>query len=273
MDTIVLQSYRTVDVPAWMRACLESVRGWARHHGWEHAFMDDAFFALAPGWARQRCRGNPYALADICRLIWLQDKLAAGHARAIWADADMLVFAPERLAIREGIGHGFARELFLRVNRDGTTTPVPGINNALMVFERDDAMLRHYLDACYQALRRLPPGPVPRTALGPALLDRLAQGHHLTTLDGIGLFSLALMQDVAHGDGAHAREYLRHSPTPPAAANLCHFLRDATPVADRPRFDLIYAGAVDRLLRTRDLRAASEPAGGDASCTAQPNRP
>lgn len=273
MDTIVLQSYRTADVPAWMRACMESVRAWARHHGWGHAFMDDAFFALAPDWARRRCRGNPYALADICRLVWLRDMLAAGYGRAIWADADMLVFAPGRLVIPRGIGHGFARELFMRVDQDGASTPVPGINNALMVFERGEPMLRHYLDACYRTLRRLPPGPVPRTALGPALLDRLGQRHRLTALDGVGLFSLALMQDLARGDGAHAREYLRHSPTAPAAANLCHFLRDATPPEDRPLFDLIYASAVDRLVQARDLRAASAHGGGGMAGASPPHPP
>jgi len=242
---------------------MESVRKWAVEQDWTYEFKDDAFFSLAPEWARERCRGNPYAVTDICRLEWMRQALAAGHARAVWVDADVLVFAPERLSLLAGNGHGFARELFLQLNPDGSTTPLHGINNAMMLFERDEPVLQLYLETCYSRLRSLPAGPVPRTALGPALLADLSRQHSLNRLEGIGLFSLAIMQDIAHGDGGLSREYLRHSPTVPAAANLCHFLRDATPSVDRPLFDGIYDAAVTRLLKSRAL--ASAPAAYGAS--------
>jgi hypothetical protein len=251
MQTLVLQSYRTRDVPPWMESCMASVRAWAHHMGWACEFMDDAFFSLAPDWVRQRCAGNPYAVTDVCRLAWVQEKLADGHARVIWADADLLVFDPQNLAIPEGIGHGFARELFLRLNADGTTSPVHGINNALMVFERDDPMLETYLAASLACLRALPRGQVPRTALGPAMLAGMSRVRKLNTIEGVGLFSLAIMQDIAGGAGTLAREYLRHSTAAPAAANLCHFLRDATAPESRPLFDDIYETAVNKLLGTR----------------------
>ncbi len=230
---------------------MASVRAWAQGLGWEYEFMDDAFFALAPAWVRERCAGNLYAVTDICRLAWLRNKLAEGYARAIWADADMLVFDPRNLAVPAGIGHGFARELFLQLNADATTTPARGINNALMVFERGDPLLETYLDTCLAHLRALPPGPVPRTALGPAMLGQMARNGKLNAIEGIGLFSLAIMQDIAGGNGALGREYLRLSTAPPAAANLCHFLRDATAPEDRALFDRIYESAVDKLLESR----------------------
>jgi hypothetical protein len=251
MDTLVLQSYRTHDVPFWMDACMASVRAWTRQSGWDYQFMDDAFFSLAPDWVRKRCAGNPYAVTDVCRLTWLRQKLASGHARVIWADADMLVFDPQNLVIPAGIGHGFARELFLQINTDGTTTPVHGINNALMVFERGDTLLETYLDACLVHLRTLPPGPVPRTALGPAMLAAMSRGRALNAIEGIGLFSLAVMQDIALGGGPLVAEYLRLSSVPPAAANLCHFLRNATPLPQRPFFDAAYNDAVIRLVASR----------------------
>ena len=251
IDTIVLQSYRTRDVPAWMATCMASVRGWARQMGWDYEFMDDAFFSLAPEWVHKRCAANLYAVTDVCRLIWLQKKLAQGHTRVIWVDADVLVFDPHNLTVPTGIGQGFARELFLKLDADGTTIPVLGINNALMAFERGDPSLQTYLDACLARLQALPPGPVPRTALGPAMLAELSAKHDLNTIERIGLFSLAIMQDIAGGNGALGREYLRFLAAPPAAANLCHFLRDATAPADRPLFDAIYDKAVERLVASR----------------------
>lgn len=259
MKTIVLQSYRKSDVPAWMTACMASVRRWAQSRGWAYEFMDDAFFALAPAWARERCTGNPYAVTDICRLVWQKQMLDQGWERAVWADADVLVFAPDTLDIPIGRGHGFARELFLQVAADGRAVPIHGVNNALMAFERGDHMLAAYLEACYARLRALAPGPVPRTALGPAILAELATQHDLRLIEGVGLFTLAMMQDLAGGGGTHAREYLRLSATAPAAANLCHFLRNATRTTDRPQFDAIYNRAVELLLATQGGVIAGAP--------------
>lgn len=250
MKTILLQSYRTSDVPAWIAASMASVRAWGQGQGWDYEFMDDAFFALAPDWVRERCVGNPYAVTDICRLMWLKQKLVQGFERAVWADADLLVFAPQALTIPTGVGHGFARELFLQVAADGRAKPLYGVNNALMAFERGDSMLDAYVEACHARLRALPAGPVPRTALGPAILTELAARHGLKRIEGVGLFSLAVMQDIVQGGGAVLREYLRLSKVRPAAANLCHFLRNATPVAQRPQFDAVYDSAVQRLLAT-----------------------
>jgi hypothetical protein len=213
--------------------------------------MGDEFFDLAPDWVRERCAGNPYAVTDVCRLVWIKRKLDEGFARAIWADADLLVFTPQSLAIPAGRGHGFAREMFLPARADGRMRPVYGINNALMAFERGDPMHDIYLDACRARLRALAPGPVPRTALGPAILADLATRHPLRRIEGVGLFTFGMMQEIAQGGGALIRAYLHLSAVRPAAANLCHFLRNETLPADRPRFDSLYNTAVETLLATR----------------------
>lgn len=252
--TVVLQSFRTHDVPPWLPACLHSVRGWAQQQGWQWRFMDDAFFGLAPDWARQRCAGNLYALTDLCRLLWAERTLAEGAGCVVWADADVLVFEPQRLRWPAGQGHGFARELFLPVDGQGRTGPPQhGINNALMGFEAGDPVLADYRAACEQALRSAPAGPLPRTALGPALLAALGRARPLQVIEGVGLFTLAQMQAIAQGPGqadgqALLAATLHHSHTAPAAANLCHFLRNATPPAQRPGFDALYGLAVQRLL-------------------------
>ncbi|MBL8382502.1 MAG: hypothetical protein JNM90_05475 [Burkholderiales bacterium] len=250
MKTVVLQSFRTRDVPRWMDACMQSVRAWAAAQGWAYEFMDDDFFGLAPDWTRWRCKDNHYAVTDICRLVWATRALDAGYERAVWADADVLVFDPAALRLEPGRGHGFARELFLHVAPDGVTTPHHGLSNALMAFERGDDALPTYLELCYAVLRGLPPGPVPRTALGPKLLNALAAKRPLAVIERVGLFSQAILEQVAAGGGALTREYLARSPTRPAAANLCHFLRNLTPPPRRAVFDAQYDAAVARLLES-----------------------
>lgn len=260
MKTIVLQSFRRHHVPSWIDACMASVRAWAAAAGWAYEFMDDAFLALPPEWARRRCADNLYALTDLGRLIWAGRMLAAGCERVVWADADILIFGAHGPQIEAGCGHGFARELFLHVDDAGNSTPLHGLNNALMVFEHGDRMLDTLLAASYDTLRALPPGPVPRTALGPTLLTQLGATARLNGIAGVGLFGVTLMQQIAQGGGALTREYLRQSPTPPVAANLCHFQRNATPADLRPLFDQLYADALLRLCQTHGAVLAGDPA-------------
>lgn len=111
-------------------------------------------------------------------------------------------------------------------------------------------MLDAYLDACYGHLRALQHGAVPRTALGPALLKRLATTRSLHAIEGVGLFSLAIMKHIAAGGSALTQEYLRLSVTAPVAANLCHFMRNQSPPQRRPTFDRLYEKAIASLLMT-----------------------
>lgn len=245
--TVVLQSFRTRDVPAWIAACMGSVEAWAAGAGYRHERMDDAFFALAPVWARRRCAGNPYAVTDLARLAWMRRTLAKGASRVVWMDADVLMFRPARFALPDA-GHGFAREHFLAVGDDGATSITEGVNNAVMTFMHGDPMLDRYWSAATSALRAMPEGPVPRTALGPALLERLDRAWPLTRIEGVGLYTWAILHDLAHGAGGLREEADAAMPAPPACANLCHFLRNLTPESGRAEFDRTCLEAVERLL-------------------------
>ena len=146
---------------------MKTVRDWAQAEGFDYEYIDDDLFELAPEWARQQCSANVYALTDICRLQWLRDKLDSGYERAVWADADVLVFAPDRISISTRHGYGFAHELFLRVLPNGGTSPDYGMNNALMVFHQDQEVLVTYLEECFLTLRNLPEGPGPAAGRSP----------------------------------------------------------------------------------------------------------
>lgn len=232
---------------------MTSVRAWTEREGWEYVCLDDAFFSLAPGWVHQACQGNIYAVTDIARLVWARRKLDEGYDRVVWADADILVFDPEAFGqeLARVRGHGLSRELFLRVAASGKVTALHGINNAVMVFEHDDSMLTDYLEACYARLCSLAHGPVPRTALGPALLRQIATTKPLRLIDGVGLFTPAIMRHVASGGSALTQQYLTQSAAFPVAANLCHFMRNGTPHHRRAEFDRVYDKAITRLLDTK----------------------
>lgn len=245
----VLQSFRTVDVPSWITRCMDSVRQWALSQGWDYLVLDDRFLDLPPGWVRERCGRNLYAVTDVARLIWAQDVLSDYYERVIWVDADVLVLdsgglARHVAAVQE---HGFARELFLRVTGN-RTEPQWGLNNALMVFDRHVPVLADYLRICLERLEGYPDGEVPRTAMGPTLLQQLDTSRHLHRIEGVGLFTPAMLEPFAAGRDALMRLYLSHCAVPPAAANLCHFMRNATAPAKRPAFDRMYMSAVERLM-------------------------
>jgi hypothetical protein len=45
-DTIVIQSFRNHDIPAWIQRCLDSVRNWAALHGHDYSLAGDEFYLL-----------------------------------------------------------------------------------------------------------------------------------------------------------------------------------------------------------------------------------
>lgn len=249
MRTVVLQSFRTHDVPEWLLLCMQSVKSWTESHAWDYAFMDDAFLELAPSHLRGVCGANIYALTDVCRLLWVKQMLEKGYERVVWADADLLIFAPHKLRLDGMWGHGFAREIFLRVERAGLFTPIEGINNALMFFEQGDPTLEVYLQAVYGVLEEAEPGKVLRTALGPHLLKSLDGNRHLNRIEGVGLFTQAVMSQLVKKKRGMFDALTELHGRPLAAANLCHFLRNATPHEQRVEFDAVYQEVALELLR------------------------
>jgi hypothetical protein len=229
---------------------MESVRNWANSHDFDYVFIDDAFFELAPESIRRACGTNLYALTDICRLIWIKQMLAKGYRRVVWADADMLVIAPDRLHLSEMLGHGFAREYFLRIERSGRYVPVEGINNSLMFFEQEDETLDLYLQSCFAALTSVESGELPRTVLGPSLLKALAKNRDLNLIEGVGLLSQAVMQQIAGGQGGMLKTLTELHRGPLVAANLCNFLRNAAPTSRRDQFDEMYKMAISKLVNS-----------------------
>lgn len=248
MKTIVLQSYRPHDVPSWITRCLTSVKDWAESENWEYDFLGDEFLEMAPVWARQRCAQNIYALTDVCRLVWLRRKLDDGYERVIWADADLLVFDPSRLKLRTDLEAAVAHEIFVHATHESKIECVEGKNNSLMAFSASGNFLDDYLGESLKRLEAIRDTAVPRTAIGPDLVRELCASHPHDTLLEIALFTPAQMQEIANGGGPLIKAGLRQGAKRPAAANLCHFVRDSLPTAAREILDAVYGRALDRLV-------------------------
>ena len=83
MRTLVLQSFRTFDVPAWLHVCMNSVQSWANAKKWDYLCLDDSLFNFASAEVTEHCKNNIYALTDVCRLTAIKHYLNQGYERVI----------------------------------------------------------------------------------------------------------------------------------------------------------------------------------------------
>ena len=242
MDTVVVQSYRTADVPPWIARCLASVRVWAEARGYAYRFIGDEIFDLVPPAYLARTRHALPIVVDLARLLLAQRAHAEGYRRAIWLDADVLVFAPDRLAIPDERDFYLCRELWLSgfaVSRR--------VNNCACAFTAGTPFLPFYIAACQQLVRDAV-GALDPLIAGTRFLTELDRALPLPQLDGVGLFGPAVVRDLAAGGGPYL-EALRRASGPLHAVNLCASFRGKRFRAPEPFVldDDVYARAVDAL--------------------------
>ncbi len=252
MKTIVLQSYRTSNIPKWISTCLSTVAGWSKNSGFDYVLTGDEFFDYAPAWTRERCGKQIFPVTDIARLYLIKDYLSRGYDRAIWLDADVIIFAPDLLKIETKAGYAFSHEVMLGELADGRINiSGPSINNAVMVFEKDHPMLDFYRFATEAILEHAPAGEIERTAVGPKFLVNLHQAMPIERLTSVGLFTPRLMQDIATGGKQLCAMYANKFGFPMAAANLCHFTHHFANSHKRQQLDEVFELAINNLLSTK----------------------
>jgi len=123
-DTIVIQTFRNHDIPAWIQRCLDSVRQWAALHGHDYSLAGDEFYDLCGRDYLARGPKNPQAITNLARLVATRQQLDAGYRQVVWMDADMFVFDPERLVLNFPAaslltGYAFGREVWLDRDSSG----------------------------------------------------------------------------------------------------------------------------------------------------------
>lgn len=250
--TLVLQSYRTTDVPEWISVCLESVRQWAELSGFDYEFLGDEFFDFAPDWIREKCADHFYPVTDIARLHLLKQRLAGDYERVVWLDADVVIFDPEAFSVEAEHGYAFSHEVVFGNLRDGKIEVGRNrLNNAVMVFDEDNPMLDFYRFASEEILRKLDVEKFSRIMIGPGLLIALDKAMPLERLTCVGLFNMIVIQALAVGDRQIPRHYRREFGHHIAGANMCHFIVREESGKARDKANEVCLKAVSRLLETR----------------------
>lgn len=220
MRTVVLQSYRTENVPGWIQTCLESVRGWAEGQSQAYRFVGDEIADRVPGWYRDKADGRWPIITDLGRLLLIREALADGFERAVWLDADVLVFDPEHLTLDVEGTYAFGREVWVQEDTKGRLRVWRNVHNAVCMFEPGNPMLDFYIHACLRVLERVE-GGVPNQIVGTKLLTALHNMIGLPLTDQVAMFSPPVLADIASGGGPALDLLTNEAPGTFAAANLC----------------------------------------------------
>lgn len=240
--TLVIQSQRSPLPYRWMESCLHSVREWCAKNGYEYRFMGDELFDLLPEPLREKTRCRTVIASDLARLLALQDALNTGYQRVVWMDSDFLVFNPSEFSL-PGQPYALGREVWVQHDRNGRLKSYKKIHNAFLTFAQGNNFLDFYADTA-QRLLTLNAGPMPPQFIGPKLLTALHNVVRLPVLETAGMLSPMVIKDMLDGEGPALDLFIRHSPEPVAAANLCVSSCEKGEISEREMERLI-----DSLLR------------------------
>lgn len=248
---VVLQSFRTHDVPGWIQRCMDSVRAWAEQRQFTYEFVGDELLALPPEWFRQKAGRYLNIVTDLGRLLCAREHLADGADRVIWIDADVLVFQPASLNIDPNLSYGYAKEAWCRRDANGRIDVSLKINNAACLFRNNEAGQAHldrYIDDCLSILRETD-RIRDHTLIGTRYLTEKNGENRLPVLNGFGLLSPLVMRSILTPDNEVLEHFGARHEDPIYAANLCNFFR-ATDKNTSGIADDIYSEVVETLVRT-----------------------
>jgi hypothetical protein len=218
MKTVVLQSFRTTNVPAWMERCMASVRAWAALHGYDYEFMDDRIFDLCGADYLAQVGDNKRSITNLARLELIRLRLAGAYERAVWLDADTFVFAPAAFRVDINRGYAFAREIWVTRTEAGGTYVRDSVHNATCVFTRGQSDLDFFI----RTVRYIAATRQIRESfqVGVRLLSGLQYPLGFPLIQDSGMFSREIVRALATGDdGPIAALALGHA-HPVHAANL-----------------------------------------------------
>lgn len=232
--TVVLQSFHARPWPEVIETCIESARDWAARQGFDHELIGDEIIDLLPSVYREKCFGRWPVMTDLARLLLMQQRLNAGADRAIWVDADVLIFAPDLLRIEANLDHAVGREIWVSRDTNGRWRARRHVHNAVLSFDAGTPALAFLIHATRRVVERLERSASPQIA-GPKLLSTLHNLVAFPVLEAAGMLSPAVLSDLIAGDGPALRRQIQSQRAPMAAANLCHSLLGTT--ADGVRVD------------------------------------
>ena len=249
MRTLVIQSHRSPLPMPWLAPCIDSVRVWSDKAGYDYRWLDDDLFARVPSTLRHKTRNHLPMTADLARLQVLQRTLLQGYERAVWIDADVLIFTPENLTVTS-LDHSFGREVWIQTDTrgNGTLRSYRKIHNAFMSFTATSSVLPFYLECADRILHNHQADTLAPQLIGPKLI---------TALHNLAQFNVqenaAMLPPIVAGEiqryqcdnniGPALTLFNRTSAECPAAVNLCSSL-----TAELEREGIEVARLIDQLL-------------------------
>lgn len=224
MDTLVYQSFRADDVPAWVTECLQSVERWARRQGFAYRLFDDRIFDYVPREIAPLASRHLCLLTDYARVAVAKELLSQEWERVVWIDADALVFDPAQLTIDLKSGYSFCREVWLDRFVLGAPLFALNVNNSVSVFCRDQTIIDFYLQSARTLLQR--GRNLEAATIGTSFLTQLRRIVEFPLLRSVGTFGPAMARCYLQGEDVVLREYLRHQGSIVSAMNLCNSKRE-----------------------------------------------
>ena len=231
MRTRIIQSYRTSNVPQWINSCLASVESWSALYEFDYHFVGDDIFDRVPDWYRQKTIDHPQIATDLGRLHLIQEAFDSGYDRAVWLDADVLVFDPDNFTVEQTSGFAFGREIWIQADDRGNPRAFLNVHNAYAVFCKDNCFLSFYQYACEQIISRMEPGPYKGMApqiVGPKLLTSLHNTLEFELTNNIVMLSPDVLRDIDTDGGPSLNLFLTSLSSRPHGANLCASLTPET---------------------------------------------
>lgn len=220
--SLVIQSYSADNNPPWIEACLASVRAWAETVGYEYAFMGDDFLLKAPTWYRDKVGARLPIVADLARLIWIEELLEQRAADVvIWLDADTLVFAPDELTVNVEADCMFGREHWLQLDGKGQERVYRNVHNGFCAFRSGSVVLPFLIHAVSRLVEQVDANAIAPQFVGPKLLTHLHSIVGFQLDERFGAISPYLAQTLINN-----KVQSEGLPDCLAAANLCLSLGD-----------------------------------------------
>lgn len=226
----VIQSYRDTDVPDWVQTCMASVAHWAQQAGAEYLFQGDTLLELVPSWYRDKVMPRTPIVADLARLIWIDELLSSGRYDVVtWFDADTLMFDLSNPSL-DLMGEAdciFGYEFWLQQDAKGRVRTHRNVHNGFSVFRRGAPALPFLIQVVSRLIDEVDVNFIAPQFVGPKLLTSLHNIVKFNVEPRVGAISPLLAGAVIARETKTLHRYCEVLPTALVGANLCASLSES----------------------------------------------
>ena len=227
VEVMVFQS-AAPNRPDWVTRCMDSVAMWAAKNGFGYQFFGDELFDLVPDSYRRKVAGRGPIVADLARLILLEQHLGKHGGRAIWLDADVLsVDAQWRPTF--GGDSLFGEECWVQADARRGWRAYINPHNAYLSFTADSVVLPFLRHVTQSIIERADPAHIAPQMVGPKLLKHLHSLASFTLTPEVGALSPALVKELVTAPSKAVACYRAQHRPPLKMINLCHSLIGSEP--------------------------------------------